>query len=315
MNQSPPHAGLRQGGKFLLEILYNAVVIIALVVLIRTFIASPFRVIGTSMADTLHNNEFILINKIGYLVGEPERGDPIVFLPPVTGRTPYKFEQAMKSDSKGQFEVDLEGLQGTERSPYCKKGLAQILWLCTLKTNEGDWIYFLKTGGESNVPESEWRQAEKRQIIASEISSGTLAFKGEPNSDYLLRIYSSTGDEYFVKRIIGLPGDEVKIKDGEVFLKKPGEKDFSLISEAYLNSENKGHTYLPSKVGSQSLVVPPDQYFVMGDNRNHSNDSRSWFSPLNENFTPFVKESQISGKVMVVLWPPWHLRLIPGYSL
>ena len=52
---------LKEIGLFFADILYNAVIIIVLVVLIRSFLISPFRVIGSSMADTLHNNEFILI--------------------------------------------------------------------------------------------------------------------------------------------------------------------------------------------------------------------------------------------------------------
>ena len=79
---------LKEIGLFLSDILYNAVIIIVLVVLIRSFLISPFRIIGSSMADTLQNNEFILIDKLNYHLGKPDRGDPIVFLPPITNKYP-----------------------------------------------------------------------------------------------------------------------------------------------------------------------------------------------------------------------------------
>jgi signal peptidase I len=53
---------LKELGLFVADILYNAIVIIVLVVLIRGFLISPFRVVGSSMSDTLQNKEFILID-------------------------------------------------------------------------------------------------------------------------------------------------------------------------------------------------------------------------------------------------------------
>ena len=84
----------------------------------------------------------------------------------------------------------------------------------------------------------------------------------------------------FVKRVIGLPGDEVGIVDGRV--KRNG---YGLL-EPYLPERSSGNMAL--------RVLDEGEYFVMGDNRQHSNDSRNW-GP--------VPEENIVGKVWVVYWP------------
>ena len=82
--------------------------------------------------------------------------------------------------------------------------------------------------------------------------------------------------EFFIKRVIWMPWDTIKIEDWEVFLKKVWEKEFSKLDEEYLNEENAWNTKAQKK--SNTYTVPEWKYFVMGDNRNHSSDSRSCFS-------------------------------------
>lgn len=89
------------------------------------------------------------------------------------------------------------------------------------------------------------------------------------------------GDELLIKRVIGLPGDEVAIHDGRVYVN--GQP----LDEPYLDQETRGNL--------APRVVPPLHVFVMGDNRRASNDSRS-FGP--------VHIDNIVGKAWVSYWPP-----------
>lgn len=88
------------------------------------------------------------------------------------------------------------------------------------------------------------------------------------------------GDELLIKRIIGLPGDEVEIHDGQVYVN--GEA----LDEPYLNQNTRGNL--------APRVVPPLHVFVMGDNRRASNDSRS-FGP--------VHLDNIVGRAWFSYWP------------
>ena len=84
----------------------------------------------------------------------------------------------------------------------------------------------------------------------------------------------------FVKRVIGLPGEVIELKDGQTFI------DDMPLEEPYLNVKHNSQ-YPPRQIGEK-------EYFVMGDNRRSSNDSRSW-GP--------VPEENLLGKVWVVYWP------------
>ena len=65
-----------------IEIVLNIVIIVAVVTGIRTFLISPFRVDGESMINTLEDNQYIIINKLAYTIGVPDRGDVVVLEPP-----------------------------------------------------------------------------------------------------------------------------------------------------------------------------------------------------------------------------------------
>ncbi len=97
----------------------------------------------------------------------------------------------------------------------------------------------------------------------------------------------ANGDE-FIKRIIGAPGDKVSVKEGKVYVNN------KLLSEVYIptGTTTTGGAFLHE--GSE-LSVPSNYYFVLGDNRSFSSDSRSW---------GFVAKTKITGRAWFIYWPP-----------
>ncbi len=140
------------------------VVIIAFVIMLvfRLFVAEPFIVSGSSMVPTFHNKEYLIINKIGYRLHMPERGDVIVFK------------------------------------------------------------------------------------------------------------YPRDTSQYFIKRVIGLPGEKVKVADGRVTIFNAGHPDGKILEEPYLPNG------LRTVGGEGTTVLSDGEYFVLGDNRGQSSDSRVW---------------------------------------
>ena len=195
----------------LLDVALNIVIIVGIVAGIRTFLVSPFQVEGDSMVDTLEHKEYIIINKLAYFIGNPTRGDVVVFRPP--------------SDHK----------------------------------------------------------------------------------------------KHYVKRIIGIPGDEVIIRGGKVYLQTPQGESPVELAESYLNDHNAGHTYAhPPNSGNtqeQKFEVPEGKYFLLGDNRQASQDSRSFGAMAGG--SPYVPDADIKGKVLFVALPISKIQALekPEYGL
>jgi signal peptidase I len=99
---------------------------------------------------------------------------------------------------------------------------------------------------------------------------------------------------YFIKRIIGLPGETVQGRNGVVSICKAPGRDCRSLKEPYL-ADNSGMTdFAP-------VTVPQDQYFMMGDNRAVSDDSRDWGTLPRDN---------IIGEAFATYWPPDRLRTL-----
>lgn len=99
----------------------------------------------------------------------------------------------------------------------------------------------------------------------------------------------------YIKRIIGLPGDTIQVTDKGVYITPPVGKKFRLREPYILDQHDQGPAQAP-------FLVPEGRYFVMGDNRGGSSDSRSSLGP--------IKRSDIIGKAFVKVWPVPRIGLL-----
>lgn len=179
-------------GSVILEFAQSIVLALSVFVLLYLFVAQPNEVNGTSMVPNFQNGEFLLTDKFSYQLGEPQRGDVVVF----------------------------------------------------------------------KAPPSEPCSAQECE---------------------------------YIKRVIGIPGDKVMVKAGEVYLN--GEKlDQSFLPAGVVTSQG---AY--SQEGVEK-VVPEGEYLCFGDNREYSRDGRE--------FGPISRKS-IVGKAFFVYWPLSQVGLVP----
>ncbi len=116
--------------------------------------------------------------------------------------------------------------------------------------------------------------------------------------------HADNGRQFYIKRIIGLPGEKLKIEDWKVFIQKAGSTQFIQLNETYLDVENFWKTPLALGMASKenTFEIPEWKYFIMGDNRNHSMDARDCFSSCSHSGSShFINEKDIVGKVWVTL--------------
>jgi len=181
---------IKRLGAFFLDVIEVIVFAVGIFFFIYLLVMRPHKISGQSMMPNFQDGEYILTEKITYYRRNPERGDVVVFTPPV-----------------------------------------------------------------SNVDE-------------------------------------------FIKRVIGLPGERVMLKDGHVYIND------KLLTESYIAGDviTAGGPFLSE---NKEYLVPDGQYFVLGDNRQNSSDSRFW--------GPITKK-MMSGLAWVVYWPVSIVGVIPTPS-
>ncbi len=195
-------------GSFLRELPVLLAVAFLLAFLLRTFVLQVFFIPSSSMEPTLEIDDRMVVEKVSYYFGDPERGDVVVF--------------------------------------------------------EGDE----PNGGPPDA------------------GAVTEAVRGV--GQFLGVVPASARD--LVKRVVGLPGDEIVIEEGQVFVN--GEP----IDEPYVEFDDA------SDFGP--TTVPEDQLFFLGDNRPNSSDSRRSLG--------FVPEDRVVGRAVAVIWPPGNLDGLSG---
>ncbi len=145
---------------------------------------------------------------------------------------------------------------------------------------EGDRILVNKLGYGAKIPFTKQRlpgytKPQRGDVVVF------IYDNEEPKKDY-------------IKRLIAVGGETVEIREGKLFINDRMVDDPMIKHTYYYNRGAYGQV-------NQKVKVPPDSYFVLGDNSGSSKDSRYW---------GFVREEQIIGKAQLIYWPPQRIRII-----
>jgi signal peptidase I len=123
------------------------------------------------------------------------------------------------------------------------------------------------------------------------VNKVTYLFHGPERGDVIIFHYPKDVSQDFIKRVIGLPGDTITTDRDHVTV------DGKILNETYVS--------VPYNLEGKTWKVPAGQYFVMGDNRPQSDDSRLW---------GFVPKDYIIGKAIVAFWPLNNFHFIDTHA-
>jgi signal peptidase I len=128
-------------------------------------------------------------------------------------------------------------------------------------------------------------------------------FRPPQRGEVVVFRYPRDESAYFIKRIIGLPGERLEIKNGKVWVWNSDHPDGFVLGERYLPG---GEATLSRSGEKAAFVLGPNEYLVLGDNRQFSFDSRDW---------GILPASDIVGLARLRLWPPKGLTVFaaPAY--
>jgi len=173
--------------------------------------------------------------------------------------------------------------------------LLMLLTLMAFRTAVADWSYVPSGSMEPTITPGDVLLVSKLSYGPSiPFTNSRLFSVGEPERGDIITFYPSHTDQCLVKRVVGVPGDRLRIRGADLWIN--GKKlQQTVLSDGLLEESNgikphkikvSGDRGLPTIEGE--VLVPQGQYFVMGDHRNNSYDSRYW---------GFVDKSQVVGKV------------------
>ena len=138
----------------------------------------------------------------------------------------------------------------------------------------------------------EYTLSDGDNLIVDKIS---YRFREPKRYEIVVFPYRHQENTFYIKRIIGLPGESVQIKDGEVYI------NGKLLGEKYglekIDVGNEG-------IAKDAIVLGKDEYFVLGDNRNHSSDSR-------DSSVGILKKEELIGRAFIRIWPLSGIGVIP----
>ena len=149
------------------------------------------------------------------------------------------------------------------------------------------------------------------------IRTKVLALNNPQRGDVVVFFPPHMNDTYFIKRVVGLPGDTVEYRNKQIFVngewveREPAAEQFAQSSHNITGRESLGESEHLMQVDTRrpssdfSVVVRPGHYFMMGDNRDNSSDSRVWGQ---------VSEKDIVGKAFAI-WMHWDTLIsLPSFS-
>lgn len=147
----------------------------------------------------------------------------------------------------------------------------QAILQCTIPSES--MLPTLQIGDHTFVSRDQHYQAKTGDIIVFHIPSQAI------------EVLDAKPDTLFVKRVVGLPGQKIEVRDGQVWINQ------TPLRETYINA--------PATYQWGPEIVPTDAYFVLGDNRNESADSHVW---------GFLPKENIIGEAYKIVWPPKRVR-------
>lgn len=126
-------------------------------------------------------------------------------------------------------------------------------------------------------------------LLIDEIS---YRFRDPQRGEIAVFNYPNGKKTYYIKRIIGLPGERLMIKNGEIVVYNENNKNGFVVKEDYLPSAMRTSGIFGKE--GEEIILKENEYFMLGDNRDYSYDSRSWGS---------LSRNKIVGLVRLRLWP------------
>lgn len=137
---------------------------------------------------------------------------------------------------------------------------------------------------------------DKEYLIIDEL---TYRLRVPQRGEVIVFKYPENPKEYFLKRIIGLPGERVKVAEGQITIYNTAHPEGIVLNEPYLPKDLQ-------TIGERITVIGENEYFVLGDNRDNSYDSRRFGA---------VDKSLVVGRVFFRGWPFNRAQIIPEPTL
>ncbi|HEY4503164.1 MAG TPA: signal peptidase I [Candidatus Paceibacterota bacterium] len=141
--------------------------------------------------------------------------------------------------------------------------------------------------GSSMLPTFE----DKNYLVIDELS---YRLSDPQRNDVIVFKYPLDTKKFFIKRIIALPNETLDVRGSTVTITNEEHKDGFVLDQPYINNKSNNDIH---------ITLKDDEYYVMGDNRDFSSDSRSWGA---------LPRELIVGRVYARLWPLKYLDILPG---